>query len=371
MHIVRVRHLFYPDILRDYIYELSARQTKRGHSVDVVTWKRNGGFSEKRVSEGFVIHRLTGLNLGIRGAIQEYPYIPSLSAMIEKLKPEVVHAESHLFLTTVQAVRKARKLGLPCVVTVHGVFAERGFAVNSAQLAYLRTLGLEVLRGADVVVCLTRSDVEEVVRLGCSLKRVRLIPNAVDTELFRPSGERESSLVVWVGRFVPEKGVEYLIEAARMVVDEFKDVRFLLVGYGPLKTKMMRLVHERGLDEFVRFVGPLSRDEVAEVLGRAGVFVLPSLSEGMPLALLEGMSCGNAVVASDVGGIAEVVRDYDNGVLVSPRDAKELASSILMLFRDDGLRRKLAEHARETVEKEHSWNSILAQLDSVYESIRV
>jgi 1,4-alpha-glucan branching enzyme len=358
-------------MLRDYIYELSARQTKRGHSVDVVTWKKNGGFSEKRVSEGFVIHRLTGLNLGIRGAIHEYPYIPGLSAMIEKLKPEVVHAESQLFLTTVQAVRKAKKLGLPCVVTVHGVFAERGFAVNSVQLAYLRTLGFEVFKNADMVVCLTQSDVEKVVRLGCSMKKVRLIPNAVDTELFKPSGEPESSLIVWVGRFVPEKGVEYLIEAARMVVDEFKDARFLLVGYGPLKTKMMRLVHKRGLDKFVRFVGPLSRDEVAGVLGRAGVFVLPSLSEGMPLALLEAMSCGNAVVASNIGGIAEIIRDYDNGVLVSPRDAKELASSILMLLRDDALRGKLAGNARESVEKEHSWDRVLAQLDSVYESILV
>lgn len=352
----------------DYFYELSAQQAKRGHKVDVLTWKKNGGFSEERVDEGFVIHRLTGLNLGMRGAIQEYPFIPGLSAMIEKLKPEVIHAESHLFLTTVQAVRKAKKLGLPCVVTVHGVFAERGFAVNSAQLAYLRTLGLEVFKNANVVVCLTRSDVEGVARFGCSVKKVRLIPNAVDTELFKPTGERESSLVVWVGRFVPEKGVEYLIEAAKTVVAEFRDVRFLLVGYGPMKMKAMRLVSEGGLDEFVRFVGPLSRDEVAEVLCRAGVFVLPSLSEGMPLALLEAMSCGDAVVASNVGGISEIVREHNNGVLVSPRNGKELASSILMLLRDDGLRKKLASNARDTVEREHSWNSVLAQLDSVYES---
>jgi 1,4-alpha-glucan branching enzyme len=337
----------------------------------VVTWKKNGGFAEERVAEGFVVHRLPGLNLGLGGVVEEYPFVPGLSAVIEGLKPDVVHVESHLFLTSVQAVRKAKRLGLPCVVSVHGVFAERGFAVDSAQFAFLRTLGLEVFKSAGVVVCLTRSDVEGVVRFGCSLGKVRLIPNAVDTERFKPSVERDSGLVVWVGRFVPEKGVEYLIEAARMVVDEFKDVRFLLVGYGPLKTKMMRLVHERGLDEFVRFAGPLSRDEVAGVLGRAGVFVLPSLSEGMPLALLEAMSCENAVVASNIGGIAEIISDYDNGVLTSPRDGKELASSILILLRDDGLRRKLAEHARETVEKEHSWNSVLAQLDSVYESIRV
>jgi glycosyltransferase involved in cell wall biosynthesis len=356
---------------RDYFYELSAQQVKRGHKVDVLTWKKNGGFSEEKVAEGFVVHRLPGLNLGFGGVVEDYPFIPGLSDVIERLRPDVVHAESHLFLTSIQAVRRARKLGVPCVVTVHGVFAERSFAVDSVQRAYLRTLGLEVLKSADVVVCLTRNDVEEVVRFGCSLEKVRLIPNAVDTERFRPSEGQESNLVVWVGRFVPEKGVEYLIEAARLVVDEFEDVRFLLVGYGPLKTKMMRLVHERGLDGFVRFVGPLSRDDVARVLGGAGIFVLPSLSEGMPLALLEAMSCGNAVVASNIGGVAEIIKDYDNGVLVPPRNAEELASSILMLLCEDGLRGKLARNAREAVELEYSWNNVLAQLDSVYESIRV
>lgn len=366
---MRVRHLFYPDMLHDYIYELSAQQTKRGHQVDVLAWKKNGGFLQERAPEGFVIHRLPGLNLGIRGLFQEYPYIPNLPATIERLKPEVVHAESHLFLTTVQAVRKARQLGVPCVVTVHGVFAKRGFAVNSAQLAYLRTLGLEVFKNADMVICLTHSDVEEIVRLGCSLKKVRLIHNAVDTERFKPSKEREPNLIVWVGRFVPEKGLEYLIEAAKMVVDKSKDTRFLLAGYGPLKTKVMRSVHECGLGKYVRLVRPLSRDEVAGVLGKAGIFVMPSLSEGMPLALLEAMSCGNAVVASNIGGMAEIIGDYDNGVLVSPRDAEGLASSILMLLRDDRFRGKLAKNAREVVEKEYSWGSVLDQLDSVYGSI--
>ena len=342
-----------------------------GHKVDVVTWKKNGGPSELGMPEGFVVHRLPGVNLGMEEAIQEYPYLPSLPAKMEKLKPEVVHVESHLFLTAFQAVRKATRLGLASVVTVHGVSVKRGALINLAQSTYLHSLGLKTLREADRVVCLTRSDAVEIEKLGCPSSKISLVPNAVDTELFKPREGREDNLVVWIGRFVPEKGVEYLLEAARIVAKKSPTVKFLLIGYGPLREKIVKMaVDYRLLGKQVAITGPLTRAEIAQVLCKATIFALPSLSEGMPLALLEAMSSGNAVVASDVGGIAEIVRNYDNGMLSSPGNAKELASSILMLLCDDGLRGKLARNAREAVEKEHSWGSVLAQLDSVYESIR-
>ena len=116
---MRARHLFYPDIQRDYFHELSAQQAAREHEIDVLTWKRNGLCSEI-VDSGFTIHRLPGPNLSLDSMIQEFPYLPGLPAEMESLRPEIVHADSRLFLTTVQAIRKARKLGLPSVVTVHG-----------------------------------------------------------------------------------------------------------------------------------------------------------------------------------------------------------------------------------------------------------
>lgn len=357
---------------RDYFYELSARQAKAGHRVNVLTWKKNGGLVEEEMFEGFSVHRLHGLNLSLGGAVQEYPYLPGLPAKIEALRPEIIHVESHLFLTAFQAVRKAKELKLPCVVTIHGVHAERGKAINLAQSIYLHSIGLKVLRNADSVICLTRNDAEEIEKLGVVAEKIRFVSNAVDTRLFKPSEKREDDLVVWVGRFVQEKGLEYLIEAVRTVAQEHQGVRFLLIGYGPWKEKIVKMAIDYGLlGKQVTIIGPLTRTEIAQVLCRSTVFVLPSLSEGMPLALLEAMSCGNAVIASNVGGIGEIVRNYDSGVLASPRNAKELASSILMLLRDDGLRRKLARNGREAVEREHSWDSVLAQLDSVYESIRI
>ena len=134
--------------------------------------------------------------------------------------------------------------------------------------------------------------------------KIRLIPNAVDTTIFKPSSNRESNLIVWVGRFVNEKGLEYLVEAAKIVADSFSEARFLLIGYGPLKEDILRLVHKLKLEDFVRLVGPLSRIEIARILGKATIFVIPSLKEGMPLALLEAMASGAAVIGTNIPAFA-------------------------------------------------------------------
>lgn len=366
MHVVRIRHLFYPDMPKDYFYELSSRQVMKGYDVDIITWARNGKGCIKRVPEGFYIHRLYGLNFSLGDAVREYPYLPGLSREIELLKPDIIHAESHLFLTSFQAVRKARRLGLPCVVSVHGVFADRGFGANLAQHLYLRIVGLSVFKLADRVICLTPSDAREVVRLGCPPEKVRVVPNAVDTERFKPCKEREADLVVWVGRFVPEKGLEYLIEAAKIVAQEFKDVKFLLVGYGSLKAKIMKLTFDRGLLNNVRFTGPLSRDEVAKVLGKATVFVFPSLREGLPLSVLEAMACGVPVVGSDIPGVNEVVKHEENGFLVPPKNSEALANVILTLLNDENLRRKVGRDARQLMTEKYNWNAIASKIEKVY-----
>jgi len=367
MHIVRIRHLFYPDMPRDYFYELSTRQVWQGHEVDVLTWSKSGKFSEEKVNEGFTVHRLCGLNFSLFGMVQDYPYLPGLPTKLEMLKPDVVHAESHLFLSTVQAVNMSKKLGLPCVVTVHGVFADRGFAINFAQEAYLRTLGLEVFKNADRIICLTRSDAEEIAGFGCPLNKIRLVPNAVDSEFFKPGDEREDNLIVWVGRFVPEKGVEYLVEAARILVDKHRDVKFLLIGYGPLKTKIIRLVYNYGLlGKSVHFVGPLSREEIAKILSKATVFVFPSLREGLPLSVLEAMACSLPVVGSDIPGVNDVVMHGENGFLVPPKEAKALANGILVLLNDGNIRRSFGKNARQLIVEKYEWNIVINKIEKVY-----
>jgi glycosyltransferase involved in cell wall biosynthesis len=367
MRIARIRHMFYPDMPRDYFYDLSARQIQMGHSVDVFTWNRTGESCVIKVPEGFAIHRMSGLNFPLSGIMENYPYLPELPHTLEKLKPEIIHGESHLFLSTVQAVWTAQKLGLPSVVSVHGVFANRGFSPNLFQNLYIRTLGLELFRKVDLIVCLTQSDLEEIVHFGAPPEKIRLVHNGVDTEFFKPASSKDDTLVVWAGRFVKEKGIETLIKSAKLVAEKSEVPHFLLVGYGPLKPKMEKLATDLGVSRHtLRFTEILPRKDVAKILSRSSIFVIPSLKEGMPLALLEAMSSGNAIVASNIPGVNEVIKNNYNGLLVSPKDPESIASAIIRLIEDKTLRKKLSANARKTVEEKFSINQMLANLDAVY-----
>ncbi len=369
MHIARVRHLFYPDMPRDYFFDLSMRQVNVGNEVDVLTWNKGNHPLEENVCNGFTIFRLAGFNFSLHGMITDYPYLPNLPEKMKMLKPDIIHGESHLFLTTIQAVRIAKRLDIPSVVTVHGVIAKRSAALNFVQHVYLRTLGLWLFKNTDKIICLTKSDADEITKFGCSSEKIELIPNAVDTNRFRPRKARQKNLVAWVGRFVPEKGLDCLIKAAKIVVKEYKNVEFALIGYGPLKEKAMKCAYDFGLSNNVHFMGPLSRDEVADLLGKASVFVLPSLKEGLPLSLLEAMASGVATVGSHVQGISDVVTHERNGLLVPSENPEALANAIVTLLVDESLRRRLGQNARRLMEKKHNWNIVTSKIERVYDEV--
>lgn len=371
MRIARVRHLFYPDMPRDYFFELSTRQVKAGHEVDVLTWNKRKNPLEENVSDGFTIFRLAGFNFSMDGVITDYPYLPSLPEKIKKLKPEIIHGESHLFLTTVQAVKTAKKLGIPSVVTVHGVMARRSAAVNLVQHIYLRTLGLWLFENTNKIICLTKSDAQEIVGFGCPSEKIKVIPNAVDTNRFRPGKVRQKNLVVWVGRFVPEKGLNCLINAAKIVVKEYKDAEFVLIGYGQLKAKVMKFAYNYDLLKNVHFTGPFNRDQIADFLGKASIFILPSFKEGLPLSLLEAMASGVAAVGSHIQGISDVVTHGQNGLLVPPENPEALANTVITLLNDENLRRRLGQSARRLMKEKHNWDMITHKIEKVYlEAIR-
>lgn len=368
MKIARIRHLFYPDMPHDYFYELSQMQVRSGHTVDVITWlKTPMNPAEEKISDNFWVHRLNGVNLVPACGKQDYPFLPGLPLKLEQVKPEVVHGESHLFLPTIQALRKAKNLKIPCVITVHGVFADRGFSINTAQNLYLHTLGLATLRSADKIICLTKSDASQINKLGCKSEKIVIVQNAVATDYFKPLKNIDEDLIVWVGRFVEEKGVKYLIEAARNIALNRPDTKILLIGYGPLKSKIIEMAQSFGLLNKSIFIGgPLGRDKIAQILGKAAIFVFPSSKEGMPISLLEAMSCELPVVAFDVPGIAEIIDNGKTGIMVQPRNSQQLAEAVIDLLNNKAKRKELGVNSRKYVIQNNSWETVQRSLDKVY-----
>jgi glycosyltransferase involved in cell wall biosynthesis len=272
-----------------------------------------------------------------------------------------------LFLTSLQAGIAAREANLPFVVTVHGVMARRGLLADSLQEAYLRTLGALVFKLATRVVCVSKADVGEITRMGCLREKIRVVPNAVDTRSFTPEkGRRRRGEILWVGRFVPEKGLRYLLSAFRKVLEK-RDATLRLVGDGPEAGRIKQLASDLDMKDKVLFEGRVGKEEVARFMAEASIFVLPSIKEGLPKVLLQAMASELPVAASRIPGVSGIIAEGQTGLLFVPRDPQDILRAMLSLLDDERLARSIGRKGRELVMRDFSWESTLAKLDTVYD----
>jgi glycosyltransferase involved in cell wall biosynthesis len=205
-------------------------------------------------------------------------------------------------------------------------------------------------------------------------QKIAVIYNGVDTERFamrRAAQETRRALglahdarvVGTVSRLSPEKGIEFFIAAANVLARDAADIRFVIVGDGPERARLQKIANGA-----VIFWG--QRDDIPPLLYAMDVFVLPSLAEGFGIAAAEAMACGLPVVASDVGGLREIVARNETGILVPPRDANALAHALLELLRDENKRRAFGERGRARVEQNFTLAHQAQQLQSVLECAR-
>jgi len=339
---------------------------ERGHKISVLLggWEGATGenFAENDIDFYFASTR--DVFSSITGT--PYPILRNVSHYIRMVDPDVVHVNSHLFLSSYSAVDASHLMGIPSVVTVHGVMVKRGLILDVLQGIYLRTVARLLFEKVSAVMCLTESDAESVAHIVGGDDKIFIVPNGVDTELFKPASVKDSNLITWVGRLVPEKGLVYLFRAMQMVFEEHGDARFVLVGDGPLRTELMNLVNKFDLTSRVDFVGSVGRVKVAELLSKSSIFVFPSLREGLPLSVLEAMACGVPVVGSDIPGVNDVVKHGENGFLVLPRDSKALADGVSALLDDDRLRRGFGEEARKVIVDNYRWDIVLSKVEKIY-----
>jgi glycosyltransferase involved in cell wall biosynthesis len=233
----------------------------------------------------------------------------------------------------------------PVVLTLHGSGSAGRF--EDLQLMSRRPrLARMLLRRARVVIAV--SEQLAGAARGVGARDVRWIPNGVEIPA-EVGAEADPPEVLFVGRLSPEKGIHELAEAAR-------GLNLVVAGDGPLRP----LVPDA--------LGFVPHEEVERLLARAAVVVLPSHREGLPMALLEAMAHGRAVVATPVGGIPGLVEDGRTGLLVPPGDAGALRAAIDRLLADPELRRRLGEAARERVTELCSWERVVDETIAAYES---
>jgi len=287
-----------------------------------------------------------------------------LIRLIRRERPAIVHA--HSSKAGILARVAAAACRIPCrVFTAHG-WAFKADAGWKAKVFLWADRLVAPLTSTVVCVSETERRVGIVART-CRADRTVVIPNAVDARLHEPGrrAERLRPLLVSVGRLKSPKDFHTLLNALGRLHGVEYDA--LIVGDGPDRPELATLLEQLGLGDRVRLCG--ERDDIPELLASADCFVLASRSEGLPMSILEAMAAGLPVVASDVGGVAELVDDGVTGLLVAPRDADRLAEALRRVLADVDLRRRLGAAGRRRVEERFGLERFRAAHVALYDEL--
>jgi len=248
------------------------------------------------------------------------------------------------------AMLLSAELGVPYVVSVHGLDAFSTEQVRGRAGEWCRRISQRVYPSSCRVICISEHVREKVLEGTGSQCRTSVVYNAVDPQLFS-AGEASvgGRSLLSVGNLIPIKGHETLIKAVGAIGSEFPDLNVDIIGTGPELPRLQELAGQYNIQERVRFLGRQSRSQVAEAMRRCTIFALPSRYEGLGCVYLEAMCTGKPVIGCRGQGIAEIVQHGSNGFLVGPHNEKELALALSMLLHDESLRQKLGSRARETI----------------------
>jgi glycosyltransferase involved in cell wall biosynthesis len=376
-----VTHTFLPHVggIERVVYEQGKRLMQRGFDVTVLTSRMNT--PESYVVDGIKVRCYDSLNqafgLGIPYPI---PQINSFKIFLKAVnESDLVHVHGHPYLSSLYAAKAAKIYEKPMVLTQHNTFIEYDNIWDTVERVNDAVVGKQNIRWADKIITVSNATKRYVLSLGATPTKLTVLHNGVDIDRFKPQksirDEKRKQLgiptntivILTVRRLVYKNGIDTLIETAAKTLKQNPNLIFLAVGTGPDKDAVQTRIQQLGISERFRLMGFVSDAELPSFYNAADLFVLPSKSgEGLPLVSLEAMSCGVPVIATDVGGIREIVPEAC-GKFVPPDQPDKMAKAILELSRSNltELRGKL----RAMVEEKFSWEKNVEQLAQIYEQL--
>ena len=316
-----------------------------------------------------------------------------LSEIVQSEKPEIIHAHSPV-LNVIPSLSVARRFGLPIVYEVRALWedaaVDHGTArEGSVRYRMSRMLDTWAMRRVDFVAPICEPLRKDIIGRGIAGERVAVVPNAVDRSLLTSGapqaaeaslrnrfGIKDQIVLGFIGSFYAYEGLDLLLEAARRLREGGVGFIVLLVGGGPEETRLKQLVEELNLGDYVRFVGRVHHSEVPNYYRLTDILVFPRkrmrLTELVtPLKPLEAMAQLKTVVASDVGGHRELVRDGETGLLFAADDVEALTSCLKQIIANPARRAELAEQGRRYVETERTWDRLTDRYAEIYRRIGV
>jgi len=252
----------------------------------------------------------------------------------------------------------------PKIIHSHGIDVEflKRYHLNRLLLKH----------AANYYISITKKMRKELIQIGFPAERIIYLPNGINSELFFPKREKEDNLLLFVGRITASKGLHILLKSLQHV-----ETSVHLVVIGPCDwnknyclniLNQIKRENQRGRHK-ITYLGPLDRPKIVKWYQKASIFVLPSFMEGFPVTVLEALSCRTPVIATPVGGIPEVIRNRENGLLVPLNSPVKLAEAIQFLLENENARKRFGRNGRELILKEFSLQAVVSKLCKIYRQI--
>ncbi len=304
-------------------------------------------------------------------------YRTSISSfMFENLKkPDLIHSHQ-AYPDGYGMIDLCEKWSVPLVIDIHSTDSLATWLNHgSVHKKFMKTLNY-----ASKIICISNSLADMVWELGIESEKIESIPMGVDIDKFKPRNREEISrrfgikdevVILFVGLLIDRKGVNYLLKAIQDVKESSKiNFKVLIVGDGAEKSKLLKLSKELGIERVVSFIGELRGEDLLNIYSLADLFVLPSLAEGKPIVIYEAMASECAIIATNVDGIPEQVKEGYNGLLVEPRDPSALADKIKYLLNNEELMKKMGKYSRKRViDKKWTWDGYAKKVTNLYNDI--
>lgn len=283
---------------------------------------------------------------------------------------------THGYFANIVGIPIAKKLGLPCVSTCHG------YITNDWKLAIYNALDLAALRFANTVIAVSEGIRRQLVTRRLNDNRILVIPNAANNNAHSQGSAqtrikedlrshltigKEEFILGYVGRLSAEKGLRHLLTASSQLTEKGLSLRTLIVGDGPQRSELELLAQDLKIRERVIFTG--FQEDIHRWLICMDAFILPSLTEGTPMALLEAMAQGVPVIATAVGGVPEVIESGESGILVSPGKPGAIAEAVLALYSDELTRNRIADNACYLIKTKYGIGPWMNRIERAYSDL--
>ena len=291
-----------------------------------------------------------------------------LKKLIRRIEPDIIHAHHAFTFIPLLSLRIAEIYKIPRILTNHSVMLGYDYKLLWKTSSYILLPYRYYISRAQVIISVSRAANKFISKfIGDGIRRV-IIPNGVDTERFKPSNnEFFMPTILFLGRLVYRKGAHVLLKAFELIVREEPEARLIIAGRGYMMPILKTLSVKYGIKDKVIFKGYVSEEEKPELYKSSSIVAIPSIyGESFGIVTLEALASGKPVVASNIGGLQEIITDGEEGFLIPPNSPKDLAERVIMLLQDKKLYKNMSRCARAKAESMYSWKKIVCRILEEY-----